>query len=424
MSIILTPKQQEVHDNILKDLKDIINGDSWGSGLIDLQGYAGTGKTTLLSFLIRELKALNLKVKITTPTHKSLKVATDMIKGQRIPSSTIHSHLNLKQKPSNNPQVDYILEQDEQAKLKEKVDVLIVDESSMVSDELYKFIEKNIEQGRTNCVLFCGDSAQLEPVDGKENPIYNNDTIKHYKLTEVVRQAKDNPIIYIATKFREAIENNKRLDIDWAIKEVPLLDTVELYSDLKKWFRAYFGNSDDKSMIAYTNKTVDAYNQFIRTFVHKNNDIPYLINNEIVVLQSSVTDESGKVSLYRNGEEVQVKNPVLIKEEGMEVWTYNGIKTVDVNSMPRYNEIKNKLKNDAIKDKKLWFLYYKFLEEYTEIKHIHACTIHKSQGSSYKNVWFNLQETKMYLTPKNRNTIYRLIYVALTRTENTVHILM
>ena len=429
MSITLTPHQQESYDKIKSQILDIIDGNAWNSNkhnIIDLQGFAGVGKTVIIAELIKDLKP-KIKIKLTTPTHKSLKVANDMLKqsGVFIDSSTIHSHLNLKQKPSYNPKVDYVLEMDPKARLKNKVDLLIVDESSMVAEDLYEFVTENLDSGQTKVILFVGDPAQLESPSGTGNPIYNNKHITHYKLTEIVRQAENNPIIYIATKFREAIQQNKVIDIDAVIKEIPLFDTVELYdgdNGMKKWMQSYLESKEDKTIGAYTNQSVDSYNQFVRTFVYQSNTLDYVLDGEKVVIQSPVVND--KEVIYRNGEVITVKTPYKTEEDGMVIWNFNKMKTVDIASRGRYNQIKNSLKDSAIKDRKMWFLYYNFLEEYTDIKPLHACTYHKVQGSTYHSIWLNLKETKMYLSPKTRNTIYRLIYVGLTRASDTVHIIL
>jgi hypothetical protein len=297
----------------------------------------------------------------------------------------------------------------------------------MVAEDLYKFVTDNLDSGQTKVVLFVGDPAQLESPSGTGNPIYNNKHITHYKLTEVVRQAKNNPIVYIATQFREAIQQNKTIDIDAVIKEIPLLDTVELYEkedndSMRKWMTSYLKSKEDKTIVSYTNQSVDSYNQFVRTYIYQSNTLDYVLDGEKVVLQSPVVNE--KEVIYRNGEVITVEKPYTTEEDGMIIWNFNKMKTVDIASRPRYNQIKQSLKDNAIKDRKMWFLYYNFLEEYTDVKPLHACTVHKAQGSTYHSVWLDLREIKLYLNPKTRSTIYRLIYVALTRASNAVHILM
>jgi len=166
--ITLTPHQQDVFDNTVKDILDITSGNSWGNKIISIEGFAGTGKSTIIAEIIKFCKTESLKIKATTPTHKSLQVLSKMMTAtgiRNVEFSTIHSHLNLKQKPSNNRNVDYILEFDGKAKLKKKVDLLIIDESSMVGLTLYKFIKKHLESGMTKCVLFVGDPAQLPSPD-------------------------------------------------------------------------------------------------------------------------------------------------------------------------------------------------------------------------------------------------------------------
>lgn len=414
----LTEHQQERFNEIIKDVDDIISNNAWKPNrILSLEGYAGVGKTVITSELVKHFINIGLRIVVTTPTHKSLNVIREMLQVD-VETRTIHSYLGLKQKPSNNPNIDYILQKDG-SKFIKKVDVLIVDESSMVSNELFTHIEEALENGLFRVVLFVGDSAQLLPVDGEQNPVYAN--ANRYILTEIVRQAANNPLIHIAHRFREVIGKNKIIDVKAIFNEIPLLDTMYVHHSIKDFMQTYLDDKNDKILATYTNKSVNVYNNFIRQFIYQDKNVPYLLVNENIVVEKMVTE--GKKVHYNNGEVVKIRTLKESYIDDIAVYIINDvINVVKPEFKELYEDKKRKLKNDAIKDKKKWYLYYNFLETFTEIKHTHSCTIHKLQGSTYDNVYINVEEILRYMTEKNADTIYRLMYVGLTRARQDVHL--
>lgn len=79
-------------------------------------------------------------------------------------------------------------------KIDEKIRLIIVDEASMIGEDVLL----DLLSFGVKC-LFSGDNAQLPPVNGTCGLLKNPD----YMLTEIVRQAEDNPIIRLATLARE-----------------------------------------------------------------------------------------------------------------------------------------------------------------------------------------------------------------------------
>ena len=163
-----------------------------------LSGYAGTGKTFLIDYLVKEV----LKLKVGTeavfvsPTGKA---AANLIKCGTL-AGTVHSLIYLRDE--DNFDVDEqgeIIEREELSfikkdKIDEKIRLIIVDEASMINETvLYDLLSFKVK------CLFCGDGAQLPPVSGT-CPLLQT---PHYTMTEIVRQAADNPIIQVATMARK-----------------------------------------------------------------------------------------------------------------------------------------------------------------------------------------------------------------------------
>lgn len=70
----------------------------------------------------------------------------------------------------------------------------------------------------------------------------------------------------------------------------------------------------------------------------------------------------------------------------------------------------------------MWKKFFILKEEYADLKYIHASTIHKSQGSTYKNVYLDLS-TLIKLSHEEKELAYRLMYVAVTRASENIKII-
>ena len=162
-----------------------------------LSGYAGTGKTFLIDYVVRE--ALKLKAGseavFVSPTGKA---AANLVRNGTV-AGTVHSLIYIRD--FDEFDVDEngeIIEREDlcfikKEKIDEKIKLIIIDEASMINETvLIDLLSFGVK------CLFCGDGAQLPPVNGTcpllENP--------HFTLKEIVRQAADNPIVQVATMAR------------------------------------------------------------------------------------------------------------------------------------------------------------------------------------------------------------------------------
>lgn len=163
-----------------------------------LAGYAGTGKTTLLRYVITEVLKLQPEVQaaFVTPTGKA---ATVLIRSG-IPATTIHkliytSIVEEKEIAMNGKKITVEnLTFKRRESIGKSIKLIVLDEASMVADELlYDLLEYGIK------VLICGDNAQLPPVEGL-NSFF---TAPDYTLKTIVRQNEGNPIIKLSQLARE-----------------------------------------------------------------------------------------------------------------------------------------------------------------------------------------------------------------------------
>ncbi len=432
----------------------ILVGNEYKNVLFSLRGSAGTGKTWLIAQMIKEFKNKKISIQMCTPTHKALKVVKDMIKSIGLSSSdveisTIHSFLNLK--------LDYGLDGDlDNINVKPKlvantnsynenqrsVDLLILDESSMVNDELFNLI-LSVVGTRVQYVLFVGDAFQLKPVEGGENSLFDDPRIVHYELTDTVRQKENSIIIHKANEIRDYIKNktypNTLQGLFTSGGEIEVIDRVE------EFLIKYNENSEDRTKMvgAYTNTVVDQYNAYLRYLkvyqqVTDPEDIPYLLPKEEIVLQSPYSNSNGDI-IFQNGEEVNLKTVKLVECSLTGLWYWKcrtggsfmdqrQINILDPQSYEEYDQKKEiliqkaKAEKDPIKKKDAWKDYFKFANKYANVKYNFASTIHKLQGSTYTDMFFDIRGLERFYKYDPDN-VMRLIYVAVTRASDKLYIL-
>ena len=163
-----------------------------------LSGYAGTGKTFLIDYIVREVLHLKIgkEAVFVSPTGKA---AANLVKKGTI-AGTVHSLIYVHDgEEFDVDENGEIIERRElnfikRQKIDENIRLIIIDETSMINEEILN----DLLSFQVKC-LFCGDSAQLPPVNGKCTLLERPD----YTMTEIVRQAKDNPIVQVATMARE-----------------------------------------------------------------------------------------------------------------------------------------------------------------------------------------------------------------------------
>lgn len=218
---------------------------------ITLGGYAGTGKTTLISVLREELakKQSGLKVAFCAYTGKAAQVLRNKLtRSDTIRSNdtigTIHSLMYAALTNSFDEIIGW------ERRLSLDVDLIIVDEASMVDQMIWQdMLLYNIP------IIAVGDHGQLPPIKGSfnlmENPLL--------KLEQIVRQAKESPIIQLSIDARE---NGLIKPGDYGYNVRKLLksdsETQEIAGELLKQYRP------DTLILCGYNNTRIKLNSFIR----------------------------------------------------------------------------------------------------------------------------------------------------------------
>jgi exodeoxyribonuclease V len=179
----------------LNDLLTWYEKDKLAMPYVTLGGYAGTGKTTLIAILRKELEKVdkNLKVGFISYTGKAARVLKTKLKEQNTLAKqdsvgTIHS---LIYSPVLNDKQEIV---GWQTKEELERDLIIIDEASMVDETIWiHLLAYRIP------IIAVGDHGQLPPIKGNFNLMQK----PYLKLEEIHRQAKKNPIINLSIEARE-----------------------------------------------------------------------------------------------------------------------------------------------------------------------------------------------------------------------------
>lgn len=234
-----------------------------------LQGYAGTGKTSILNEYIQYLRSNGEDFILCAPTHKA-KLVVEEVTGEE--AMTVHKLLSLA------PNIE-IFELDYKD-LKFQCNglseipsngIVIIDEASMINDEIYKLLLDMCNQYGTK-LLFIGDKAQIQPVCSKGTSlVFNCPNI--ITLTKIHRQADTNGLLPLLSKLRERpmkrfqpIEapEGSLIVCDQA-KDFMLKSADFFRTAIKKQ------NVNDVKLIAYTNARVQGFNQCMRKLLWEDN---------------------------------------------------------------------------------------------------------------------------------------------------------
>ena len=443
-NINLTIDQENILLKIFNDVEvicsNILISNDFFSRMASLTGSAGTGKTFLTVQIIKKLKESNISCAITAPTHKAASVIRDeLFKNDiAITAKTIHSFLGIK------PFIDYStgIESfvvDKKAK-KISVDVLIVDESSMINDELFDLICDALHTNLVRYVIFVGDPNQLLPVSGSSQNIFDLD--KQYKLTQIVRQSKDSYIIKLANKIKDLIETKNFIPIEQFFNE-NILEEIEYFHNEEDFINDFYKRvnwfNENKILATYKNKDVDAFNRQIRNkyWIQKGILSPeYLRQGDTLRFLDSYSVND--VTIYHNGQEIQLDYAIKKYHDKLEIfyWECKSVNVIEQQIFRVVDPISEKTLNDKLHTlshiakktpfpdrNKMWKVYYDVRNMFASVQYIYSSTIHKLQGSTYETSYVNaydlITNPNMSLDEK-----YRLLYVAITRASKDIKIFM
>lgn len=459
--------------NAFNELEVFLQEDS--KQLKCIQGFAGTGKTWLITRFIGHLSLSgrrHYQVCLTAPTNKAVGVLQDKTPKEikRFADfSTIHKLLGVKAHITDDG-----LEVFTRSSLVKEIDmynVIIVDEVSMLDDELFFGLLESTEYDpmsgkKPKKIIFMGDPKQIPPVNKIDcEPFLNPDLhgIETIHLHKIMRQAEGNMIIEASYHIRENI-SAKHIDFMPFHKEGqfevinPAADNdtrIKLHND----FTALFSGEEFKQnpgmvkIVAYRNAQVNAYNNYIRTIYHGVRNPAQLIVGELIVNSRPIKSPWTSDILVTNNtemyveevkdhvEEVEVKHPY--DKDSVEVFNIQcyvvkvshfdfdankqvqkSIKVVKKEDESGLKKVLDKLSNFAkvAKNRKeAWGAFYDVKDIFAEITYAYAITAHRSQGSTYETVFVDVADICGNSNVVERN---RILYTAITRASNKVVVII
>ena len=392
-----------------------------------LEGSAGTGKTTCIQTLVKERD--DLEFVLTAPTNKATKVLreTGMREGlDSIECRTIYSLLGLRvDKNHEFVRVEPLAESDVHL-----YQVVVVDEGSMVNGNLNKFI-RNATLELPVKFIFMGDPMQLPPVGEDSSEVFSIPD----RATLIKVERHDNQILTLATNLRDCILKGEYPTFRGDHDEkggVYTVDYRRMRIQMEKAYTAdsYLDYPNSLKTIAWRNAQVGSYNETIRQAIYKEKAEEMFVEGERVVAThpipalanpesfDMVTDEEASVM------EVQViQHPMfeditvyhlLLETEFGEGWA-NGF-VVHPSSRKAYDEHLGDLAQRAREKKGSWAAFWKMKNEFFhDIRPCHAITAHRSQGSTYRSVFVDVEDI---LSNYNTSEALRCLYVACTRASD------
>ena len=441
-----------------------------------LRGFAGTGKTSLVSALVRTMEQLERECVLMAPTGRAAKVFSLYADH---PAFTIHKRI-YRQKSIDKDSI-FTLNYNMRQNL-----LFICDEASMIANDEYlsgslygtgRLLDDLIHfvYGGKGCrLILMGDTAQLPPVGDEESPALSDEYMGGYglqvvshTLTEVVRQAESSGILWNATHLRTLLENEDIFDFPKirfkGFPDVVNISGNELIEALEECYHR--DGEDETIVVTRSNKRANIYNNGIRAqvlwreepleggdmlMVAKNNyywteklALEYLANAKA---EGKTPEEAETVpfDFIANGDTAIIRR---VRNER----TFYGFTFADASlEFPDYDDFQMDVtvlldtlqaEAPALTKQQQDTLYNNIMEDYAgdptlrskqdklkalrqdpdynalQIKYAYAVTCHKAQGGQWTNVFID----QGYMTEELLSPDYfRWLYTALTRATQRI----
>ncbi len=444
-------------DALMRDIAAFLTSDD--GDILVVNGYAGTGKTTVLAAVVSAFTDLRTPCVLMAPTGRSAKVLSSYT-GR--PASTVHKQIYRQKSHGSDGFGQFSL-----APNKAKNTLFIVDEVSLIgidagerqstaafgSGNLLEDLVLYMRSGVDCRMILVGDAAQLPPIGLDRSPALSEEYmsgvggVRFSELRTVVRQQADSGILVNATHLRELLEEDCEIPLDELGLTVRGFDDVERISggELIETLTDAYGRygEDETIVLCRSNKRANRYNAGIRAQVQFREErlvrddklmivrncyhfaeglegTDYIANGDIckLVRISHYEDRYGlhfadaRLSFpdYQDQEIVakvlldtlEAESPSLTYEQSNAL--YQG---VDAD----YGHITTKKKRyDAVREDPFF--------NALQLKYANAITCHKSQGGQWKCVFIDNPFWQDFLVPDD----LKWLYTALTRAVEKVYL--
>ena len=444
-------------DGLFRKVADFLTADD--TDLLVVNGYAGTGKTTALSAVIRTMRSLETPCVLLAPTGRAAKVLSSYT---GLPAYTVHKHIYRQKSHGEDGFGELSLGFN-----KAKQTLFIVDEVSLLtiesgpgsasfgSGDVLGDLVKFVRSGAECRMIFVGDSAQLPPIGLDASPALSPEYmdgfggVRYATLSTVVRQQRESGILRNATHLRTLLEDPyfEDMPLDELGLEVEGFDDIrrvggaELLETLSDAYSKY--GEDETIVLTRSNKRAIRYNAGIRAQVQYKEDqlvrddklmivkncyhfvedvegMDYIANGDIAKLirirhfeeRYGLHFADAELSLPDYGDQeftAKVLLDTLSSESASLTYEQSNQLYQGVNA--DYADIKSKKKRyDAVREDP----YYNALQ----LKYANAITCHKSQGGQWKCVFIDNAFWQEFLVADD----LKWLYTALTRAVEQVYL--
>ena len=448
----LNEKQELALEKIISFIEHKINDE-----IFILKGYAGTGKTYIISNIVKNLWKINKSVVLLAPTGRSAKVLSSYCKKE---AYTVHKEI-FYTKNNFSGNLEFTLKIN-----KHKNTIFIVDEASMIStnrgdgvglfsQSLLDNIIKYVYSGFKCKLLIIGDVAQLPPV--KSNISYAlddsylekeyNKSINSVELTDVVRQEKESGILSYATSIRNKIENDLYEDISFNSEIFNDVVKVEDGEQLMNLIQDSYNNYgiDETAIIVRSNKRANLYNKSVRDKILNNENI-ISVGDLLMVIKNNYFWLNNKRDLVfiANGDIIKIEEIHNIKNIYGFKFAEVKISMVDYPKIPPFEtvlildslfintpaldfNIMNKLYQEILKDymniktkykRHMGVKNNKFFNA-LQVKFAYSFTCHKSQGGQWSSIFLEFP----FLPNGMDKDFFRWLYTAITRAKSKLYLI-
>ncbi|RKQ51735.1 exodeoxyribonuclease-5 [Roseivirga pacifica] len=416
-----------------------------------LRGYAGTGKTTVVSAVVKMLPFFNYRYVLMAPTGRAAKVMSGYAKRTAF---TIHKKIfQQTAEPGGGLQF-------KRQKNYHKNTLFIVDEASMIADQseygkngLLEELMDYVFSQEGNRLMLIGDVAQLPPVGTVESPALEQNYLKakyksdinYWELTEVMRQEESSGILFNATNLRNELSKEAFAPkfATSRFKDIFKMTGERLEDGLRYAYDKY--GTENTAIICRSNKNAVQYNQYIRRVIQyredelEAGDLLMIVRNNYRFLP-----ENTPAGFLANGDFVEVLKIIRFEELYDLRFVELRLRLLDYPDQEPFEAkvILDTLYTEeaSLNDKKYRELYERVSEDYADVatkverakaikndpylnalqvKFAYALTCHKSQGGQWPAVFVD----QGYLTDDMVDREYlRWLYTAVTRATEELYL--
>ena len=419
-----------------------------------LNGYAGTGKTTLLAAVVEVLDAMQVPTVLLAPTGRAAKVLSRYCHREAL---TIHKRI-YRERTTADYESHFSLDVN-----KERGAVFIVDEASMLADatsegqifgsgSLLDDLIKYIRSGRDCRLILVGDNAQLPPVGSAFSPALDEGVMRGYgdvvyaSMDDVVRQQAESGILFNATMLRCMLENGiyEVPQLDMSFADVESISGGEVMEKVQECYDRY--GRDETIIITRSNRRANRYNEGVRRYnlsaeeAIESGDCLMVVKNNYYYTER---EKECPMSFAANGDVVQLRKIYRFEDfygfhfadallsfpdyDDFELRCRILLDTISSESPSLTREESRRLLQEVEQDYLDIKSRIKRLKEIREnphfnavqVKFAYAITCHKAQGGQWKAVFV---ERALFGVEEMTADMLRWLYTAFTRATERLYL--